>query len=158
MVVAGSQRMGPICMPGTMQGCPEALAPKSAMPPLFPLPPCRHTKDAHPFDNLLDDVWHGRESLQQHKSCWDSRAEKSTSRALPGHPGGRGPLWQAVPSHPAHMEMQNMFPCKLQQALQRNICSSAFCDPLTKPSCYLLGKGRRVIAYRRGDWQQAKAA
>lgn len=67
MVVAGSQRMGPICMPGTMQGCPEALAPKSAMPPLFPLPLCRHTNEAHPLDNnLLRDVWHGRKGLQQH--------------------------------------------------------------------------------------------
>lgn len=145
MVVAGSQRMGPICMPGTMQGCPEALAPKSAMPPLFPLPPCRHTNEAHSLDNnLLRDVWHGREGLQQHDFLL---GQQGTSRALPGHPGGRGPLWQAVPSHPAHMEMQNMFPCKLQQALQRDICSSAVCDPVTKPSCYLLGKGRRVIAY-----------
>ena len=141
MVVAGSQRMGPICMPGTMQGCPEALAPKSAMPPLFPLPPCRHTNEAHPLDNnLLRDVWHGREGSSM-TSCWDSRAEKSTSRALPGHPGGRGPLWQVVPSHPAHMEMQNMFPCKLQQALQRDICSSAVCDPFDKAILLSTGQG-----------------
>ncbi len=51
MVVAGSQRMGPMAMPGSMPLGPELPAPNSAMPPLFPRPNC--TKHMHPQKTCL---------------------------------------------------------------------------------------------------------
>ncbi len=48
MVVAGSQRMGPMGIPGTML---EPPAPKSVMPPLLALPACTPCPQAHLYES-----------------------------------------------------------------------------------------------------------